>query len=260
MGAIVGGGMEWARPSIRVLAFLGLALACASPSPTMHEVRPGENVYRIAAHYRVPVSRVLEENGIRDPRTLEPGTRLVISGAEAPPPAGPLLPPPGLGPPGISPLDGPEVDYDSFLAGEIEHRDVALAEARAAGVRLAWPVRGRITSTFGRRGRRFHRGLDLGAARGTAVHAAEAGEVTFSGRNGGYGKLVVVAHKGGFATLYAHHSRNRVRRGDRVVKGTIVGEVGTSGNATGPHLHFEVRSDGRSRDPLLYLPPWTPKR
>jgi murein DD-endopeptidase MepM/ murein hydrolase activator NlpD len=100
----------------------------------------------------------------------------------------------------------------------------------------------------------------MGAARGTPVRAAEAGEVTFSGRNGGYGKVVIVAHKGGYATLYAHHSRNRVRRGERVEKGTVVGEVGKSGNATGSHLHFEIRSDGRPRDPLLYLPAWTPKR
>ena len=247
------------RRHVAALA-LGLALGCASPPPTVHTVKPGENVYRIAAHYQVPVSRVLEENEIRDPRTLEVGTALVIPGTDRPPPLGPLSPPPGLAPPGLSPLDGPEVDYDGFLPGEIERRDVALAEARAAGVRFAWPLRGRITSTFGRRGRRFHRGLDVGAPRGTEVRAAAPGEVTFSGRSGGYGQLVVVAHKGGYATLYAHHRKNRVRRGQRVDRGTVVGEVGTSGNATGPHLHFEIRSDGRSRDPLLYLPPWTPKR
>jgi murein DD-endopeptidase MepM/ murein hydrolase activator NlpD len=248
------------RRRTAILVLLGLALACASPPPAVHIVQPGETVYRIATHYRVPVSQVLEDNDIRDPRALEPGTRLVISGTDRAAPSGALLPPPGLGPPGLSPLDGPEVDYGDFLSSGIERRDVALAESRAAGVRFSWPLRGRITSRFGRRGRRFHRGLDLGAARGAAVHAAEAGEVTFSGRNGGYGKLVVLSHKGGFATFYAHHSENRVRRGQRVEKGAVLGEVGSSGNARGPHLHFEIRSDGRSRDPLLYLPPWTPKR
>jgi len=252
--------MGWGGAKVGSVALLGLALGCASPPETVHTVREGESVYRIAAHYRVPVSRVLSANRVRDVRTIEPGTRLVIPDTERPPPIGPLLPPPGFGPPGMSPLDGPEVDYDQFLPGELERRDVAVAEARAAGVRFAWPLPGRITSPFGRRGKRLHRGLDVGAPRGTAVRAAEAGQVTFSGRNGGYGRLVVVAHKGGFATLYAHHRRNRVRRGDRVEKGAVVGEVGTSGNATGPHLHFEIRSDGRSRDPLLYLPAWTPKR
>ena len=252
--------MRWGGAAGRSAALWVVVLACASPVSTVHTVQSGENVYRIAAHYRVPVSRVLAENGIWDARTLEPGTRLVIPGTDTPPPLGPLSPPPGFGPPGLSPLEGPEVDYDSFLPGEIERRDVALAEARAAGVRFVWPVQGRISSPFGRRGRRHHQGLDVAASRGSSVRAAEAGEVTFSGRNGGYGNLVVVAHKGGFATLYAHHHRNRVRRGERVKKGAVVGEVGTSGNATGPHLHFEIRSDGRSRDPLLYLPAWTPKR
>ena len=118
---------------------------------------------------------------------------------------------------------------------------------------LSWPVQGAVTSTFGPRGRRFHAGVDLSAAEGTAVGAARSGRVVFAGWNGSFGKLVTLAHHRGVVTMYAHLSRIDVHVGERLSAGGRVGLVGHTGRATGPHLHFEVRLRGASVDPLPVL-------
>jgi murein DD-endopeptidase MepM/ murein hydrolase activator NlpD len=117
-----------------------------------------------------------------------------------------------------------------------------------------WPVDGLISSRFGRRGRRRHEGLDLQAVTGTPVRAAEFGVVVSSGRIGNYGNVVIIRHPGRFVTVYAHNEENLVRAGAWVKRGQIIARVGQTGNATGPHLHFEVRRDKLPRDPLYYLP------
>ncbi|MEN8162341.1 MAG: M23 family metallopeptidase, partial [Myxococcota bacterium] len=121
-------------------------------------------------------------------------------------------------------------------------------------LRFEWPVRGRVTSRFGWRRTRMHEGVDIAARSGTPVRAAEAGRVIYARRLGGYGKVVVVRHEGRYETVYAHNRRFRVRRGNRVRKGQVIAEVGETGNASAPHLHFEVRRDDDPRDPLLFLP------
>jgi murein DD-endopeptidase MepM/ murein hydrolase activator NlpD len=125
---------------------------------------------------------------------------------------------------------------------------------RRTGVPLGWPLLGPVGDRFGPRGARFHAGIDLVAAAGTPVQAAAAGRVTWAGtRAGGWGKLVTVAHADGVRTMYAHLSTIRVRVGDWVAGGTVIGRVGSTGDATGPHLHFEVRVDGAAVDPLRAL-------
>ena len=107
---------------------------------------------------------------------------------------------------------------------------------------------------FGPRGDRFHSGIDLLAAAGTPVRAAGAGTVTFAGWDpGGYGNLVVIDHANGVSSWYAHLSRIDVTAGAAVTTATQVGLVGATGNATGPHLHFEVRLRGAVTDPLAAL-------
>ena len=130
-----------------------------------------------------------------------------------------------------------------------------VAHARATGITFAWPVQGRLTSRWGgRRGGR-HDGIDLSARPGTLVRAAESGRVVYSGSGlGEYGNLIVVRHVGDYSTVYAHNRTNRARRGDVVTKGDVIAEVGRTGNASGPHLHFEVRRRDRPVDPLRYLP------
>ena len=133
------------------------------------------------------------------------------------------------------------------------------AEARGTGTYI-WPVRGVITSLYGKRVHpifkvaKMHTGLDIGAAHGTPIKAADSGVVIYSDWYGGYGRCIIIDHGHGFSTLYAHLSRQSVKLGDRVNKGHSIGNVGSTGYSTGPHLHFEVRRNGETTDPQLYLP------
>jgi murein DD-endopeptidase MepM/ murein hydrolase activator NlpD len=121
-----------------------------------------------------------------------------------------------------------------------------------------WPLplngSSEVTSTFGPRAQRHHDGLDLRARHGDPIFAARDGVVRFSGSLRGYGLTVILDHGGGVSSLYAHASVLYVRRGDTVVRGEVIAAVGATGNATGPHLHFEVMWAGVPFDPLLLLP------
>lgn len=124
---------------------------------------------------------------------------------------------------------------------------------------MASPVPGVESSGFGwrrdpinRRGK-FHKGTDFRADRGTPVYAAGAGVVAFTGRQSGYGKIIYVDHGGGLVTRYAHLHRIEVEPGTPVTAGGQIGQVGSTGRTTGPHLHFEVRVQGRAIDPSLAM-------
>lgn len=127
-------------------------------------------------------------------------------------------------------------------------------------VRMIWPVNGKIVSSYGYRvhpqfgTRDFHGGIDIEAPLGTAVKAAASGEVIFAGWLRGYGKVVIILHDGGVASVYAHLNDIVVSERERVSQGQVIGSVGNTGLATGTHLHFEVRVDGKTVDPLSYLP------
>lgn len=123
-----------------------------------------------------------------------------------------------------------------------------------------YPVEGLIVSYFGWRkhplwrGRDFHRGVDIRANYGQAVEVTAEGQVSDVGYRGSLGLTVTVYHRDGISTVYAHLSKREVKVGQLVSKGEIIGYVGTSGFSTGPHLHYEVRHNGVSVDPLPYLP------
>src|SRR5665648_231042 len=120
-----------------------------------------------------------------------------------------------------------------------------------------WPVRGRITSPYGMRvlggKKEFHTGIDIGGAAGTNIVAAESGRVSYSGYMRGYGNIIILTHDGGYSTVYAHNSVNLVKVGQSIKKGSVIAKMGRTGNATGTHLHFEVRLSGKPFSPLSYL-------
>jgi len=121
--------------------------------------------------------------------------------------------------------------------------------------RMRWPVRGQVSSRFGRRWGANHDGIDIAAPSGTPVRAAADGIVVHNGNQlAGYGNLIILKHRSGQATVYAHNRINRVKVGQKVRAGDVIGEVGRTGRTTGPHLHFEVREGGTARDPLDFLP------
>ena len=118
---------------------------------------------------------------------------------------------------------------------------------------VAWPLALPPGDGFGPRGARFHPGVDIPANRGTPVGAARAGWVVLADWGGSYGRLVVISHRRGVETWYAHLRRIDVSPGQHVRRGTVIGLVGSTGRSTGPHLHFEVRVRGAVTDPLRAL-------
>ena len=120
-----------------------------------------------------------------------------------------------------------------------------------------WPVQGTITSTFGYRyifgSTSYHSGLDIACPHGTTIKAADGGKVTFAGDRGDYGYLVIILHDDGKQTCYAHNSALLVKAGDRVYQGQAIARAGSTGLATGPHCHFEIRVNGTCVNPLNYL-------
>ena len=123
-----------------------------------------------------------------------------------------------------------------------------------------WPTSGRITSTFGGRsspggiGSTNHKGIDIANSYGTAIYAADGGTVTYAGWMGGYGYLVQINHGNGYVTYYGHNSSLLVSVGQHVYKGQQIARMGSTGNSTGNHCHFEVRYNGVAKNPLNYLP------
>jgi len=122
-----------------------------------------------------------------------------------------------------------------------------------------WPAVGKISSGFGMRehprfgGRKLHTGIDITMPKGTPLHATADGVVSFSGRNGGNGNVVVIEHGHGLTSVYAHNSQNSVKAGQAVKRGDVIALSGSTGISTGPHLHYEVWRNGQSINPAPFL-------
>ena len=135
---------------------------------------------------------------------------------------------------------------------------VGTKKSTASTGSYAWPTKNvYITSYYGWRtvfgNREYHYGIDLRAAVGTSIYAADGGEVIFVGTQNGYGKLIQIRHDNGDLTYYAHLNSFSVKKGDRVYKGQLIAKSGQTGRVTGPHLHFEIRKNGVRVDPTKYL-------
>jgi murein DD-endopeptidase MepM/ murein hydrolase activator NlpD len=230
------GRLDRPRRAWRAAALTGLLSAACASTPdesATHVVRPGENLYRISKHYGVTVEEIQEANRIEDVTQLRVGQRLAIPGSGQAQPAAPLAPPVGYRVP----------------AGA--GRELA---RREANLTFGWPLEGQVSSPFGWRSGRRHEGIDIPAKVGTTVRAAEAGRVIHSGKLAAYGNVVIIKHSGRYSTVYAHNDRNRVEKGQFVERGDPIATVGRTGNASGSHLHFEVRRDRIAHDPLEFLP------
>jgi murein DD-endopeptidase MepM/ murein hydrolase activator NlpD len=146
----------------------------------------------------------------------------------------------------------------AIMQMESSHRKANKNMATGSGT-LAMPLNAQVTSPFGWRRhpifgvRKFHTGVDLAGPNHSAIRAADNGNVLYTGWYGGYGKVVIISHGKGMATLYAHMSKTDVSVGQNVSKGDVIGHEGTTGFSTGPHLHFEVRVDGKPNNPMNYL-------
>ncbi len=158
----------------------------------------------------------------------------------------------------IEAITSESAGHDSSEATIIEViRERASGSGRvgSSAAAMIWPAEGPVTSEFGSRWGRMHRGVDIGADEGTPVSAARAGTVIDAGYLGGFGLHVHIDHGDGLTTIYAHLSLVEVEVGQRVAQGAALGAVGMTGNTTGPHLHFEARKVGDPQDPRTLLPP-----
>ncbi len=157
-----------------------------------------------------------------------------------------------------------EAELTEFIqARQAELAELNDTDARASGPSaegFVYPTTGAAGSPFGPRLHpilgyvRQHSGVDMGGSTGDPIWASKAGEVILAGWNGGYGNAVVIAHEGNVTTVYAHMSQVLVSVGQFVETGELIGQVGSTGLSTGPHLHFEIRINGVPHDPMLYLP------
>ena len=214
--------------------------ACAQPTATRrtrpysakgdfggvyHVVEKGMTLWRIARGYGVDLETLQWVNAIEDVTDIPVGMRIFIPGA------------------------GKVLHLKPYRPGEIP------TPRPPQAVAIMWPLNAAPSSAYGpRRGRR-HEGIDLPRPKGTPISAAANGRVVYSGQGmKGYGKVIVVKHNEDISTVYAHNSKNLVRMGERVKQGQVIARVGSTGRATGPHLHFEVRRRGVAEDPLRYLP------
>jgi murein DD-endopeptidase MepM/ murein hydrolase activator NlpD len=196
-----------------------------------HRVRSGENLYRISKAYGVSAKRLAEANHLSDPSRIEVGQRLLIPGGRR------------------------ELPVDIITPRATSVQPLQREPAPIGAAALVWPlVGGTVTSGFGQRGRSFHDGIDISAPVGASVRAAADGEVLYSDTLRGYGNVIILRHAHGLATVYAHNQTNRVRDGQQVRRGDVIGTVGETGRTAGSNLHFEVRQDNVARDPLYFLP------
>ncbi len=202
---------------------------CRHMEGVYHKVEPHQTLWRICKTYGVDMEEVARTNKIRDKSKIEVGQRIFIPGAE------------------------------QVLEVGVYIEDVTARKRRAVVKhekgKFIWPVEGRVTAKFNMDVQRRHDGIDICVPLGTPIRAADSGRVVYSDNKiRGYGNLIIIEHKDGFFTLYAHNQTNLVKEEVLVKKGEVIARVGNTGDATGHHLHFEIRKGSKPLDPLHFLP------
>lgn len=207
----------------------------------------GDTIKKIAKKYRVSRNIILSHNSIKNPGKIISGKKIFL--------------------PDASPLKktrrktvfryAQKKAKTKSTVRYVQKKPAHNRKVSHARRIFSWPLRGPITSSFGRRihpfskKRGFHCGLDIGAIIGTPIRAALSGRVIYSGWKAGYGKVVILKHANGYITVYAHNKKNLVKKDKKVSRGQLIAKSGMTGLATGGHLHFEIRK---------YLTPLNPMR
>ena len=196
-----------------------------------HVVEKHQTLYRICKTYQVDIKEVASLNNIVDPSRIQTGQRIFIPGA-------------------VKVLKV-EIYIDDVVteSGEKEREKIACKKHD-----FIWPVEGQCVDVFEETERKRHQGIDITSPSGTPIKASSSGTVLYSGNTiRGYGNLIILRHSEEFVTVYAHNQVNLVEEGVWVERGQVIGKVGQTGRASGPHLHFEIRKNNKAVDPLLFL-------
>ena len=196
------------------------------PKKGYHLVKTKESIHRIAKMYGLSVFDILDYNNLNSYK-LEPGMKIMLVEGK--------IKPTEVSKPTENPV--------------IRHPIITKPKSK-----LALPLNGTVTSEFGLRDGRPHKGIDIASDKGDPIHAALKGKVVYSGTQRGYGNVIILEHEDNTMTVYAHNEANLVRLDEIVNKGQPIATVGQTGTASGPHLHFEYRINGKAINPREVLP------
>lgn len=219
-----------------LMCLLAVPIGCRHPMDgyrgqrgVHHQVKRHQTLWRICKTYGIDMEEVAWINGITDKNKIEVGQRIFIPGATK------------------------VLKVDIYVA-DVTTRGKATTVRFEKG-KFIWPVEGSVTAPFGANEKRRHDGIDISAPVGTPIRAADNGRVVYSdNKMRGYGNLIIIEHRDAFFTIYAHNEENVVEEEVLVRRGDIIARVGRTGNATGPHLHFEIRKGSRPLNPMRFLP------
>jgi murein DD-endopeptidase MepM/ murein hydrolase activator NlpD len=197
-----------------------------------YTVRKGDSIIMIAERYKIKKEMIFAHNSLKETE-LRIGERIFLPDAR-----------------------------NNVKTEDSPHRSIKKSTRVArlkSRIQFSWPLRGKITSTFGKRTdpftkkKKFHCGLDISANIGTPIKAAKSGKVIFSGWKDGYGNVVILRHENGYITVYAHNRKNTVNEDEAVKTGQVIAFSGMTGAVTGAHLHFEIRKYLTPLNPLRFL-------
>ncbi|MDR1159017.1 MAG: M23 family metallopeptidase [Syntrophomonadaceae bacterium] len=194
----------------------------ATADSVYHEIVKGDTLWSVSRKYGVPLTELRKANPGVEANNIKPGAKIFI-------------------PLGSAEKNAVTVKRTEPSRGHVKE------------LLLAWPLAGKITSPFGPRRSGFHHGIDIAGKTGDSIQAAAEGEVSFAGSRDIYGNMVRIVHSDGSETLYGHLSKILVKTGQHVGQGERIGAVGATGNATGPHLHFEIRKGTEYLDPVKLI-------
>jgi len=224
----------------------GQVLEFSSIDGVLYRIKEGETLWDLALLNKVDINKIIEVNNLENPEKLKLNQKIIM--------------------PGVNTVKSPALNasFKKSSSSNISKKTVNRGGSGLSSVSLdsssakssfkgSLPVSGSISSKFGERWGKFHKGIDIAASTGTNVYAFADGKVIFSGLQNSYGNLLIIDHGNGFKTYYAHNSKLLVSSGEFVKKGEHIAEVGNTGNSTGSHCHFEIRKNDSPVNPLSYI-------
>jgi murein DD-endopeptidase MepM/ murein hydrolase activator NlpD len=238
----------------------------------VYVVKDKDTVDGLSRRYGVPSQTIIARNNLKAPYTLKPGQSLAMPGARFVPDsygepasqqtaaANPNAPSSvkreGLAPPPGAQGEAPRSAAPAGEPTPLSKASQSVTVPATPPARMIWPVNGKVVSGYGTSGGQKNDGIDIAAAKGTPVKAAEGGKVVYAGGEvARMGNLLLIEHPGGYITAYGNNESLAVKKGDVVKKGQTIAKVGNSGGSAEPQLHFEVRRSGKTIDPTTVLGP-----
>ncbi len=204
------------------------------PKRGYHLVKQKESLHRIAKMYDIGILNLLDYNSINS-YDLKPGMKIWLVA-------------------GKTKATSIQKPREETYSAKEETSDAGYQTSVQKKISLCLPVKGTVTSEFGIRNGRPHKGIDISASVGEPIYAALDGKVAYVGTQRGYGNVIILEHDNYVMTVYAHNESNLVRLGETVKKGQPIGTLGKTGSTSGPHLHFEYRVKGKAINPRTVLP------